>query len=69
MKVKVTVVYTVNDDEREAINHHFGLKGKATHSTVHDFFRDDFDLTEAMKNWYQTEAKRYAKLAGVDASE
>ena len=69
MKVTIKYTVTVTDDERFAINHHFGLDGKATHETVRDFFKNDFDLDAAMKKWYAGQAEKYAKLASEDASE
>lgn len=64
MRVKISYTVTVSTEERAAINHHFGLEGLATHETVRDFFKNDFDLEEAQKKFFASEAERYAKLAG-----
>ena len=64
MKVKIEYVVTVDDDERRAINHHFGLDGKASHETVRDFYRNDLDLEAALKRYYAAQAEKYAELAG-----
>ena len=69
MKVRISHVVTVNISERLAINHWYGLEGKATHNTVKDFLEEDHSLDEALAKFYRDESERYAKLAGDDASE
>ena len=69
MKVTIKYTVTVTDTEREAINHHYGAKGKASYSVTKDFLEEDFCLDTAVKKYYEYKAAEYAKLAGEDASE
>lgn len=41
MKVRICYTVDVNDDYRYAINHRFGLPGKATRKQVADFIRQN----------------------------
>ncbi len=63
MKVKISYTVEVSEDDRAAINHHFGLEGLATHETVRDYYRNDFDLAESRKAYFKARAKAFAELA------
>ena len=65
MKVRITKTVTVSDDERHAINHWYGMEGKANHETVRDYvekFGDDF--TQARLKYFKAKVKEYQDKAG-----
>ena len=63
MKVKISYTVVVSEDDRAAINHHFGLDGLATHETVRDFFKNDFDVVEARAKYFKAMAEKFAARA------
>lgn len=63
MKVKISYTVEVSEDDRAAINHHFGLDGLASHETIRDYFRNDFDLAKSRAAYFKAQSEKFAERA------
>ena len=73
MKVKISFVVDVTEEERLAIGHYYGKDDKpAKRDDIEEFFLEhgkDCDLAPYVRDYYRAQADKFVRLAEVTEQE